>query len=749
MFKAWRLPILAALFTFLFYGTLALTIFPAGQQFAKYPQAATQYLAHTLPSERLLDFSPFYFYLHVIEKLFLPTAEGSIILLQLFAVAIAAALLLLLLQRFVSTKIAMIAVAAFIFSPGMMVYSCILEPDAFLVVFLIGFLYFVSRNERKSWLISGFFLALALAIRPSVLPLLGFIPLYFRLNSGRQRWISSAALVLAPSLLLLLVLGVRNGRVIGEYSPLGMNPGFVFFEGNNPLSTGKSAIYPPIVGELKNELADQPDNPHMTYRLVAERASVRQLTSSDANRYWRRKGLNFIVDYPGHFAANLLRKGYSIFHSFQRHDLFPAYTFAHRLHAAWIPSLPFALLAILAWGGMVLARRDWRRYLLIYALLVSQTAMMLLFYVSERQKMALLPAVIFFAALAGQQIVKFSTRKQLGIAFGVVLLTVTLSWPGDLMREEAHLWNGYAASDRAWVEALRLRESGQFTEAAQVAARGYAAAPWLRDYARPEVLTFDRPDFAGQALATLPATDRTASQRFDRAQLLLASGKLDDAEGIFWQLQTSGVRFDRVYLQSSQPSWYLAEIARLRGDTGRAVALLEAGLAVAPGDPFILARLGALTGKEEYRQQLERYYSEVDANFLLGMANVQIGKGREAVNFLAVTCRLLPELRRAKIYQAAAFGIQGEWAQGEQLYLKATEKSHDPVLLEEKIVPIFAALAVGGEPQALYRYGLVLAQYGRLAEARQALRAATAISTQPEITRALAEVEAMLRAAQK
>lgn len=487
----------------------------------------------------------------------------------------------------------------------------------------------------------------------------------------------------------------------------------------------------------------------MTYRLIAERASARKLTSTEANRYWRQKGLNFIVDYPGHFAANLIHKAYFILHSFQRHDLFPAYTFAQRLHAAWVPSLPFALLAVFALEGMFLAYRDWRRYLLFNALLVSQAAMMLLFYVSERQKMALLPAVIFFAAIAGQQILQFSTRKKMGIAFGVVLLTIVFSWPGDLMREEEHLWNGYAVSDRAWVDSLRLREAGRFNAAAEAAAQGYAAAPWLRDYARPEILTFDRPDFAGQALATLPATDQTASQRFDRAQLLLAAGKLDAAEGIFQQLQSSGVRFDRVYLQSSQPSCYLAEIARLRGDTGRAVALLEAGLAVAPGDPFILARLGALTGKEEYRQQLVRYYSEADANFLLGMANVQIGKGKKAVNPLAVTRRLLPELRRAKIYQAAAFGIQGEWEQGAQLYLEATEKSRDPVLLEEEILPIFAALAAGGDAQALYLYGLILAQYGRIDEARQALRAATAISAQPEMARALAEVEAIARTAQK
>lgn len=749
MLKTCRLPLLTFLFTFLFYGALLLTLFPAEKQFAKYPQAAAQYLAHTLPPERLVDFSPFYFYLHVVQGLFLPDVSGIILLLQILTVAVAAALLLLLLQRFVSSGISLVAVAIFIFSPSMMVYSCILEPEAFLVAFLIAFLYFVSQDERKSWLISGLFLALALAVRPSVLPLLGFVLLSFRMNLGRQRWLTPGVLVLAPALLLLFGLGIRNGAVTGDYSPLGMNPGFVFFEGNNPLSSGKSAIYPPIVGELKNELSDQPDNPHMTYRLIAGRASGDQLTRAAANRYWREKGFNYIADEPGHFISLLLNKGYFILHSFQRHDLFPAFAFAQRLRAARVPTVPFALLAILALGGMVLARRDWRKLLLLYALLLSQVAVMLLFYVSERQKMALIPAVVVFAAIAAQQTWRLPARKRLGVGIGIVALTVLLSWPNNLMHEEEHLWAGYEASDQDWVQALRWREAGRFAEASQSAARGYAAAPWLRDYARPEVLPFDQPDFAGEALATLSVEDQTPSQRFDRAQLLLAAGKLEEAEAILLSLQGAGVNFDRVYLQSSQPVYYLAEIAWRRGDSVQAVTLLEAGLSAAPGDPFILARLAALTGKEEYRQKIIRYFDEIDAFFLLGMAQLQVGKGGEAALNLAAISRLLPELRRARIYQAAALGAQGERVQGAQLYLEATEEKRDPVLLEGEIVPIFAALAAAGDPQALYRYGLVLVQYGRLNEARATLRTAVSISEKLEIVQALAEIEAMARAAQR
>lgn len=749
MLKVCRLPLLTALFTSLFYGFLAFTLFPAEKQFAKYPLAAAQYLAHTLPPERLPDFSPFYLYLHVILQRLFPWGAGAVLVLQIGAVAAAAALLLLLLQRFVSPGVALAGTVAFVFSQGVMVYVCVLEPEAFLVSFLIGFLYFVGQDGRKGSLIAGLFLALALAIRPSVLPLLGLVPFSFRCHRRGQKWFTPSALVLGPALLLLLGLGIRNGTVTGDYSPLGMNPGFVFFEGNNPLSSGKSAVYPPIVGELKNELGDQPDNPHVTYRLIAARVSNRELTGAAANRYWRQKGFNFIVDYPGHFASLLLSKGYSLLHTFQRHDLLAAYAFARRLQEASVPSIPFALLALLAIGGVVLLlrRRDRHRALLLYGLLGSQVAVMLLFYVSERQRLALLPAVIVFAAVGVQGLVSLPGSKRFGVTLGIVLWTLLFSWPSNGMREEEHLWSGSDTSDQAWVEALRQREAGNFIAAAEAAARGYGAAPWLPDYSRPEALPFDRPDFPVQALATLPTADQNPSQRFDRAQLLLAAGDYNAAGTILQQLQEDGVRFDRIFLQSSQPAYYLAEIAWKQGETARAVSLLEAGLVAAPGDPFILAKLAALTGKEEYRQQIVRYYSEIDAAFLLGMAQLQVGKGEEAVRNLRTTCRLLPELRRAKIYEAAALGVTGKKEEGAQLYLEATAEKRDPVLLEGEIVPIFAVLAGTGDMQVRYRYGLILTQYGRFIEALSVLRSAASDSPQPEIARALTDVEAMARAA--
>src|SRR5205085_10750928 len=57
----WLAPALATA-TALGYAFLALTLFPLSLQFAKYPRAAAEYLAGTIPRARLLHFITFYFY---------------------------------------------------------------------------------------------------------------------------------------------------------------------------------------------------------------------------------------------------------------------------------------------------------------------------------------------------------------------------------------------------------------------------------------------------------------------------------------------------------------------------------------------------------------------------------------------------------------------------------------------------------------------------------------------------------------
>jgi tetratricopeptide (TPR) repeat protein len=737
-----RRAAVTALTTFLLYGAAVFFFFPAGGQFTKYPHAAALYLSGNLPSERLLDFSPFYLYFLVAQQGLLPSAAWLPVALQLLAISIAAALLLVLLERFFPAWIAAVGVGVFVLSRGPLVYATVLEPEAFLLLFLIAFLHFALASGKGAHWLAGVSLALCVAIRPSVLPMLVFVPFFYWLNQ-EGRWLSSTSRVLIPSLLVLAALSARNGIATGSYSPLGMNPGFVFFEGNNPLSAGKSSVYPPLVEALKSDLSSQPDNPHIAYRLLAERDSGRELSTAEANHYWRRKALNFIGDHPRRYVRLLAAKAYAALHAYRWHDVGPAHRFDVRLGNSWIPTFPLAALAALALCGLVIPPRDIHRSLLIHGLLASQLVVLLIMYVSERQRLALLPGLVFLFCKSLAYLTTASWARRGALLFTAAVLTLLLSLPSYRTREDQHLWAAYDAADRAWRDAVRSLEERRPRQAAASAAISFAHAPWLEDFSRPAGLGFAPEGFAGRALTMLEPEEQNPSRDLDRAQLMIAAGRAVEAEELLRSLMGRGDRFDRAQIHSSDPRYFLALSLEQQGRKGEAIEALQQALVDHPGDPFILAKLAALTGEESYRQLIVRYFSELDAHFLIGIAKLQ--NETDGLSDLAELVRKLPELWRAQIYLSAALGARGDLASATRLYRQSTLGKQDPAMLEARIVPIFAAAAeqAPSDWSRRYEYGLVLAQFGRFDESLDALRAALALEPNSEIESAIAEVERM------
>lgn len=736
-----KLSLLIAVVTATVLGTLAFAFFPDALQLRKYPLAAAQYLTGALPPERVLDFSPLYFYLHALNGRTFGDSWSLIVAAQIMSVAVAGALLFLFLARTFPTWIALAGSAAFVLNRSVVVHATVLEPEAFLLLALTAFLYFCASSTKRDQLIAGVALAIAVAIRPNALLLMLFVPALYALGTeGGRRWLAPTARAVTPAMIVLLALAVRNERLGGGLSPVAMNPGFVLFEGNNPLSSGRSAIYPPSVGELSYYLSEDPDSPHLGYRMVASRSSGHSLTTAEANRFWRARTLDYIADEPLHFARQLATKAYSAFHSHRFHDLIPAERFDRRLTERWIPAVPFAILAALALFGAVLGRAEWRRSLLVYGLFSSQLLILVGVYVSERQRLALLPALIFFACTALAHWLQAKRGERIALGAACVVLAGLLSIPLSRAREDRHVFRVYEVRERTWLPSFALRDQGRNTEAAEAAVVAYAVAPWLADYSRPAILPFEK-SLGEHALDILRSDDANPSRRLDRAQLLMAAGRLEEAEELLASLEARGETFDRGFLQSSQPLHYLGRIQAMRGQRDEAVRSLREALAAAPGDPFTLAWLAALTGEDEFRRRIVRYFSEVDAALLVGIAQLEAGDSRGAASSLAEAVRLVPELWRAKIYLAAALGEQGDLGGAVKVYMEAMTERSDPVMLEERILPIFAAAAGAGEPAPHYEYGVVLAQFGRFADALAQLEQADPDGTRPEVAAAIADVE--------
>ncbi len=735
-----RWPLAIGLATFALHGLVA-WLFPLPGAFRKYSLAAEQYLAGELPLERLVDFSAFYFDLSVLAERLLPWPEAALTWLQLALAAASVALVFSLLERRLGAGWAAVAALAMALDRHLLVYARILEPEVCLLFFLLAFLWLLDREthvpfagDLAPWLAGGS-AALCLAIRPTFLPAFLLVPFYYRLRGlsgplklrrGRP-WLGKPFCFLVPVAAMLLLLAVRAFEITGDPRTPMMNPGTVFFEGNNPLSQGTSAIYPPVVLAYVRHTGEEPDPAHRHYRTVARAAmadgdptSGHELTVSEVNAYWSELALQFIRDHPSRWLQLLGVKLKRAFHGFRWHDVPPAWKLDQRLF--FVPAVPFALLSALAFAGALFEVRRWRESLLYYALAAIQLAVMLVFYVSARQRLVLLPALLYFAAIAARRLVRERAWPALVL---VALLALSFSLPDDAMADESYRRRGWRETE-ARLEQVREKSRAQpLALHAELAVEAVASAPWWLDWLRPAYFPHDEgtlEERVARLLASRPRTSPAAD--FDLAAVHLEAGQLAEARRLLEPLSERDHFVYRGGRHASQPLTLLGRATALAGDRDGAIDLLERALERAPGDPFTLAELIAL-GEVDYQEPLLRAWSQIDAYYLLGRALLVHGQHREAARALHFVISRLPDFRDARVLLAAALGASDQIVQGARHYQEATRHRPEPILAGTEISRLFrrwAAIHPESPRVSLYA-AQVLHHHGHFAEALAMLEA--------------------------
>ncbi len=677
-------------------------------QLVKYSHAAELLLQNKLYGERILDFSPLYLYLNtLLKQLHLPLS--TLMWIHIICSALAAGLLFQLLRRYFRLSLAIAGTAAFILDRSLMVYTHTFEPEPIVVLLILAATNFASTNTSPAALWGGLCFGLGILTRPNFVPVLLAVPFFYKENSRDNSWRKKTALFVLPPLLCLTGLWIRNATIVGYFSPFVMNPGTALYEGNNPNSRGMSSVYPPLLNQISQQYSRQPDYHHQVYRDFARRITGKNLTLPEVNSYWTAKATNFLRDHPIRTIQLFCTKILHFFHQYQWHDLSVAYLTEKTLMKSWRWNTPFALMAAFALLGLWGLKSEWKRYLIFYAVFISQFLFMLSIYVSARQRTSILFLFVFFACGGVQYIL--TSRKRWFLLILAALLCLPLYLRTDFMWEEEHLWENIRQSDSDLRESYLLRNQGKLDAAANKSAQALAHAPWFMDSRRPANIPFEQRGYKETAL--IYSSDSDPANKTDKAVLLLEAGLAPEAESIFQQLHQSGYRLKRDDYQSSDLQFYLARCALKQQNTQKAVALLKTAVRSSPGDPSSLAYLKALTGQDQYENQLYRYFDEIDAAFFLGVAYLETERPESAVKYFQYVTRMLPEFRKGFIYLAAAMSQAGHYKEAATHYRKAISLNSDPVFRERELLKIFQELTLQ-EPTAIhhYSYGIVLRQFG-------------------------------------
>ncbi|MEO1915409.1 MAG: hypothetical protein ABGW98_16320, partial [Myxococcales bacterium] len=255
-----------------------------------------------------------------------------------------------------------------------------------------------------------------------------------------------------------------------------MNPGTVFFEGNHPLSRGISAEYPPIVASMVeiNRNVPVPDEAHVRYRSIARIELEQNPSIGDVNAIWAGKALAFIRAEPVRYVKGIADKASRIFRDYRWHDIGNAESYASTL-----PNLDgfFAALSTLALLGMVWELRRWRANLFLYAYVLAQVGVMLIFYVSARQQIVTVPPLIFFAAAAARSLIQLRGKAIPWLVLIVPLFVVLLN-SSDMVRDKVHMAAGASRAGEIAQEIEARMSSTELASQSELVAEMLAAASW-------------------------------------------------------------------------------------------------------------------------------------------------------------------------------------------------------------------------------------------------------------------------------
>ena len=277
----------------------------------------------------------------------------------------------------------------------MLFYSMkILSETLYVTLVLASFFFllrYYDRPKSREMFLCGLFLGMAIEVRGNATicfwPSVAVAFLVTKIWSGRI--VATAMLVLGTSLFIAPVL-LRNISVAGAWTPVASNWGENFYFANGPEATG---AFPRIKGVRQN-IFDQIQD----VQKEASRRAGRNLSSLEAQRFWFREGWKFIANRPIEWLKLEWVKLRRIFQSRMPSSIF-SYPLETKFYHAYLNYLiGYGLLFPLFFVGLLGFPSPWNKRTVIFLFyLVTQAAVLLLYWPDERFMLPLIPFLIMGA----------------------------------------------------------------------------------------------------------------------------------------------------------------------------------------------------------------------------------------------------------------------------------------------------------------------------------------------------------------
>jgi tetratricopeptide (TPR) repeat protein len=299
-----------------------------------------------------------------------------------------------------------------------------------------------ERASYKLWFLSGLLLGLSALVRPNILLVGAAIFIWIILEPASQckiqfprslskKTILNLGYLVLGVILLILPVTLRNYIKGHDFVFISSQGGMNFYIGNNPKSDGATAIFPGGSATWWGSYGD-------AVRL-AEKNEGRSLKPSEISDFWYKEGLHFALNQPFQFLKLMLKKFALFWNGNELSNNRDFYFFARNapilklLIWKFIIYFPFGLITPLGLAGIilfhlksslkVLKERDFVNLLEIFLFVYMLSV--ILFFVTARYRVPVLPVIIIFAAFALERFY-FILRHRRFLDFGKYLLILVI-----------------------------------------------------------------------------------------------------------------------------------------------------------------------------------------------------------------------------------------------------------------------------------------------------------------------------------
>ena len=532
--------------------------------------------------------------------------------------------------------------------------------DAFLTSAALFSLTLALRRRTSRWmLLSGVVFGLASLNRPNVLLAVGGIALALVLvrppwrKAFRYAGVSAAAVLLAGVLAGLSPALLRNIVVARQWTMVSSHGGLNFYIGNGVGATGFFREIPGIRPDISGQEKDA--------RRVAEAATGRVLTESEASDYFFGLARSWIQGHPGEALALFAKKLGFVFsaqHIALPHS-YPFYAYDSRTMLRFYVIGP-GLLIPLGLAGLIFAAPlgDRKDYLAWIAFVPAYAVGVAAFFVAERYRLPLLVPMCVGAGAALDRLIPrpsiVKNKKQengsspapvserrtrrLLVTVSLAVLLILVNWPHQL-------------HDGRWEEGLRMSQRlvvlGRYEEAERMVPAVAAREP------RPGVTDYGVGVQFLQAKQSAPAIAHLAKAaqldpdqprvRYALGQALLGAGRATESvphlrAGFGAGIELPGGGYD------------LAVALKEVGDFSGAADVIRRIRPPDAGDPEAFLRLGRLASQVRAPDAAEPFFrraaqlgpGKAAARQQFGLNLLVLGRFEEAARELAEAARLDP-----------------------------------------------------------------------------------------------------------